>query len=121
MGRDRQKKGAGSHEDSLCWGTWTPMAPRFKQDPSSPGEETQTEGNFVQPHGVEWVRALGNLLEGLWSPQDQANPGGTSTSRQRAELRRSSSSRSPRNKARAEGPGQATSLFLDLTKVSPAR
>ncbi|XP_045331129.1 pleckstrin homology domain-containing family N member 1 isoform X2 [Leopardus geoffroyi] len=52
------------------------------------------------------------------STQDQANPGGTGTSRQRAELRRSSSSRSPRIKARAEGPGLATSLFLDLTKPS---
>lgn len=55
----------------------------------------------------------------LWSPQDQANPG--CISRQRSELRRSSSSRSPRSKARGEGPGLATSLFLDLTKVSPAR
>ncbi|XP_040313730.1 pleckstrin homology domain-containing family N member 1 isoform X2 [Herpailurus yagouaroundi] len=52
------------------------------------------------------------------STQDQANPGGTGTSRQRAEPRRSSSSRSPRNKAQAEGPGLATSLFLDLTKLS---
>ncbi|XP_077619901.1 pleckstrin homology domain-containing family N member 1 [Crocuta crocuta] len=48
---------------------------------------------------------------------DQANPG--CISRQRAELRRSSSSRSPRSKARGEGPGLATSLFLDLTKLSP--
>lgn len=119
MGRDRQKKGAGSHEDSLCWGTWIPMAPHSKQDPSSSREETQPEGNFVQPQRVEWVRALGKLLEGLWSPQDQANPGCTSIRRQKAELRRSSSSRSPRNKARDEGPGLATSLFLDLSKVGP--
>lgn len=69
---------------------------------------------------TEGVRALGNLLEGLWSPQDQPNPGCTSISRQRAEPRRSSSSRSPRSKARGEGPNLATSLYLDLTKVGPA-
>lgn len=53
------------------------------------------------------------------SPQDQANPGCTSTSGQKAELRRGGSSRSPRSKARSEGPGPATPLHLDLTKVGP--
>lgn len=73
----------------------------------------------MQPQRTEWVRALGNLLKGLWSPQDQANPGCTSVSRQRAELRWSSISRSPRSRARGEGPSLATSLYLDLTKVGP--
>ncbi|XP_072587015.1 pleckstrin homology domain-containing family N member 1 isoform X1 [Vulpes vulpes] len=49
---------------------------------------------------------------------DQANPGCTGISRQRAELRRSSSSRSPRSKAQGEGRSLATSLYLDLTKLS---
>ncbi|XP_027964301.1 pleckstrin homology domain-containing family N member 1 isoform X3 [Eumetopias jubatus] len=49
---------------------------------------------------------------------DQAHPGCTSVSRQRAELRWSSISRSPRSKARGEGPSLATSLYLDLTKLS---
>ncbi|XP_047580418.1 pleckstrin homology domain-containing family N member 1 isoform X2 [Lutra lutra] len=49
---------------------------------------------------------------------DQADPGRTSTRRQRAELRRSSSSRSPRSEARSEEPSLATSLYLDLTKLS---
>uniref|UniRef100_A0A452SU23 Pleckstrin homology domain containing N1 n=1 Tax=Ursus americanus TaxID=9643 RepID=A0A452SU23_URSAM len=49
---------------------------------------------------------------------DQPNPGCTSISRQRAEPRRSSSSRSPRSKARGEGPNLATSLYLDLTKLN---
>ncbi|XP_029802846.1 pleckstrin homology domain-containing family N member 1 isoform X2 [Suricata suricatta] len=48
---------------------------------------------------------------------NRANPG--CISRQRAELRRSSSSRSPRNKARGEGASRASSLFLDLTKLKP--
>lgn len=74
----------------------------------------------MQPQRTEWVRALGNLLEGLWSLQDQADPGRTSTRRQRAELRRSSCSRSPRSEARTEEPSLATSLYLDLTKVGPA-
>ncbi|XP_077930093.1 pleckstrin homology domain-containing family N member 1 isoform X4 [Halichoerus grypus] len=52
------------------------------------------------------------------STQDQANPGCTSVSRQRAELRWSSISRSPRSRARGEGPSLATSLYLDLTKLS---
>ncbi|XP_059233014.1 pleckstrin homology domain-containing family N member 1 isoform X1 [Mustela nigripes] len=49
---------------------------------------------------------------------DQADPGRSSTRRQRAELRRSSSSRSPRREARTEEPSLATSLYLDLTKLS---
>ncbi|XP_004407494.1 PREDICTED: pleckstrin homology domain-containing family N member 1 [Odobenus rosmarus divergens] len=49
---------------------------------------------------------------------DQANPGCTSVSRQRAELRWSSISRSPRSKAQGEGPSLATPLYLDLTKLS---
>lgn len=52
-------------------------------------------------------------------PQDQANPGWTSVSGQKAELRRGGSSRSPRSKARGERPGPATPLHLDLTKVGP--
>ncbi|KAK2502251.1 hypothetical protein MC885_020795, partial [Smutsia gigantea] len=49
---------------------------------------------------------------------DQANPGCTSSSGPRAELRRGGSSRSPRSKAHGEGPGPATPLHLDLTKLS---
>ncbi|XP_054440506.1 pleckstrin homology domain-containing family N member 1 isoform X1 [Pteronotus mesoamericanus] len=49
---------------------------------------------------------------------DQANSGCTSISRQKAELRRGGSSRSPRSKARGEGPGSASPLHLDLTKVT---
>ncbi|XP_045437164.1 pleckstrin homology domain-containing family N member 1 isoform X3 [Pipistrellus kuhlii] len=51
-------------------------------------------------------------------PQDQANPGWTSVSGQKAELRRGGSSRSPRSKARGERPGPATPLHLDLTKLT---
>ncbi|KAF6110766.1 pleckstrin homology domain containing N1 [Phyllostomus discolor] len=49
---------------------------------------------------------------------DQAGPGCTSTSGQKAELRRGGSSRLPRSKARGEGPGLASPLHLDLTKVT---
>ncbi|XP_036918175.1 pleckstrin homology domain-containing family N member 1 [Sturnira hondurensis] len=49
---------------------------------------------------------------------DQASPGCTSVSVQKAELRRASSSRLPRSKARGEGPGSASPLHLDLTKVT---
>nr|XP_012631819.1 pleckstrin homology domain-containing family N member 1 isoform X2 [Microcebus murinus] len=53
-------------------------------------------------------------------PLDQASPACTSISRRRAELRRSGSGRSPRSKARAEGPGPAAPphLRLDLTELS---
>ncbi|KAI5252925.1 pleckstrin homology domain-containing family N member 1 isoform X2 [Manis pentadactyla] len=47
-----------------------------------------------------------------------ANPGCTSSSGPRAALRRGGSSRSPRSKARFEGPGPGTPLHLDLTKLS---
>ncbi|KAJ1074302.1 hypothetical protein K5549_000997 [Capra hircus] len=50
-------------------------------------------------------------------PPEQANPGCTSVGGHRAKLRRGGSSRSPRNKARAERPGPAALLHLDLTKV----
>ncbi|XP_019567719.2 pleckstrin homology domain-containing family N member 1 isoform X1 [Rhinolophus sinicus] len=49
---------------------------------------------------------------------NQTNPGCTSTGAPKAELRRGGSSRSPRSKARGEGPGPATPLQLDLTKLS---
>lgn len=51
-------------------------------------------------------------------PLEQANPGCTSIGGHRAKLRRGGSSRSPRNKARAERPGPAALLHLDLTKLS---
>lgn len=51
-------------------------------------------------------------------PPEQANPGCTSVGGHRAKLRRGGSSRSPRNKARAERPGPAALLHLDLTKLS---
>ncbi|XP_070330196.1 pleckstrin homology domain-containing family N member 1 [Odocoileus virginianus] len=51
-------------------------------------------------------------------PPEQTNPGCTSVGGHRAKLRRGGSSRSPRNKARAEKPGPATLLHLDLTKLS---
>uniref|UniRef100_A0A8C5Y963 Pleckstrin homology domain containing N1 n=1 Tax=Microcebus murinus TaxID=30608 RepID=A0A8C5Y963_MICMU len=64
--------------------------------------------------------SAGDSLEHSWSPQDQASPACTSISRRRAELRRSGSGRSPRSKARAEGPGPAAPphLRLDLTELS---
>ncbi|XP_045714390.1 pleckstrin homology domain-containing family N member 1 [Phyllostomus hastatus] len=49
---------------------------------------------------------------------DQAGPGCTSSSGQKAELRRGGSSRLPRSKARGEGPSSASPLHLDLTKVT---
>lgn len=49
---------------------------------------------------------------------EQANPDGTSVSGHRAKLRRGGSSRSPRSKARGEGPSPVTPLRLDLTKLS---
>ncbi|KAF5920302.1 hypothetical protein HPG69_007608, partial [Diceros bicornis minor] len=49
---------------------------------------------------------------------DQTNPGCTSSSGQRAELRRGGSNRSPRSKVRGERPRPATPLHLDLTKLS---
>ncbi|KAF4018547.1 hypothetical protein G4228_009889 [Cervus hanglu yarkandensis] len=52
------------------------------------------------------------------STQEQANPGCTSVGGHRAKLRRGGSSRSPRNKPRAEKPGPAALLRLDLTKLS---
>ncbi|XP_046518494.1 pleckstrin homology domain-containing family N member 1 isoform X1 [Equus quagga] len=54
------------------------------------------------------------------SAPDQINPSCTSMVRQRAELRRGGSSRSPRSKVRGEGPSPATPLHLDLTKLSRA-
>ncbi|XP_068841690.1 pleckstrin homology domain-containing family N member 1 isoform X2 [Capricornis sumatraensis] len=51
-------------------------------------------------------------------PLEQTNPGCTSVGGHRAKLRRGGSSRSPRNKARAERPGPAALLHLDLTKLS---
>lgn len=113
-------KGRGQ-EASLCWGAWVPMAPHPKRDPRSSGEGSQAGGSLVQPQKVVWERAPGNFLEGSWSLQDQINPSCTSMVRQRAELRRGGSSRSPRSKVRGEGPSPATPLHLDLTKVGPAR
>ncbi|XP_032117920.1 pleckstrin homology domain-containing family N member 1 isoform X2 [Sapajus apella] len=49
---------------------------------------------------------------------DQANSDPASICRRRTELRRSSSSRSPRSKARAGSRGPATPLHLDLTQLS---
>ncbi|XP_049474305.1 LOW QUALITY PROTEIN: pleckstrin homology domain-containing family N member 1 [Panthera uncia] len=94
-------RGSLSSDGRTSWGSGCPAPPSTHTSHSLPESSVPpTTGCPAQP------------------VPDQANPGGTSTSRQRAELRRSSSSRSPRNKARAEGPGQATSLFLDLTKLS---
>ncbi|XP_017398000.1 pleckstrin homology domain-containing family N member 1 isoform X2 [Cebus imitator] len=49
---------------------------------------------------------------------DQANSDPASICQRRTELRRSSSSRSPRSKARAGSRGPATPLHLDLTQLS---
>ncbi|XP_060055797.1 pleckstrin homology domain-containing family N member 1 isoform X2 [Erinaceus europaeus] len=49
---------------------------------------------------------------------EQDPPGCSSITRQRAELRRGGSSRSPRSKVCGEGPGPAPLLHLDLTKLS---
>ncbi|KAM5267042.1 pleckstrin homology domain-containing family N member 1 isoform 2-T2 [Hipposideros larvatus] len=49
---------------------------------------------------------------------DQTNSGCTSVGGPKAELRRGGSTRSPRSKARSEGPSPATPLHLDLTKLS---
>ncbi|XP_049731807.1 pleckstrin homology domain-containing family N member 1 [Elephas maximus indicus] len=51
---------------------------------------------------------------------DQADPGSTSISRRRSQLRRGGSSRSPKSKGQGAGSGLATPLHLelDLTKLS---
>ena len=91
---------------SICWG-WTPwhtcLVPQGK--------------GLCSFRPLYGERAPGNLLEGLWFSQEQANPGCTSVGGHRAKLRRGGGSRSPRNKARAERPGPAALLHLDLTKV----
>ncbi|XP_059868418.1 pleckstrin homology domain-containing family N member 1 isoform X2 [Delphinus delphis] len=48
---------------------------------------------------------------------EQASPGCTSVGGHKAKLRRAGSNRSPRSKAQGEGPGPATPLHLDLTKL----
>ncbi|XP_040313720.1 pleckstrin homology domain-containing family N member 1 isoform X1 [Herpailurus yagouaroundi] len=94
-------RGSLSSDGRTSWGSGCPAPPSTHTSHSLPESSVpSTTGCPAQP------------------VPDQANPGGTGTSRQRAEPRRSSSSRSPRNKAQAEGPGLATSLFLDLTKLS---
>ncbi|XP_065741647.1 pleckstrin homology domain-containing family N member 1 isoform X1 [Phocoena phocoena] len=52
---------------------------------------------------------------------EQASPGCPSVGGHKAKLRRAGSNRSPRSKAQGEGPGPATPLHLDLTKVGPLR
>ncbi|XP_047724746.1 pleckstrin homology domain-containing family N member 1 isoform X2 [Prionailurus viverrinus] len=94
-------RGSLSSDGRTSWGSGCPAPPSTHTSHSLPESSVpSTTGCPAQP------------------VPDQAHPGGTGTSRQRAEPRRSSSSRSPRNKARAEGPGLATSLLLDLTKLS---
>uniref|UniRef100_A0A667IM50 Kelch like family member 17 n=1 Tax=Lynx canadensis TaxID=61383 RepID=A0A667IM50_LYNCA len=94
-------RGSLSSDGRTSWGSGCPAPPSTHTSHSLPESSVpSTTGCPAQP------------------VPDQANPGGSGTSRQRAEPRRSSSSRSPRNKARAEGPGPATALFLDLTKLS---
>ncbi|XP_024616087.1 pleckstrin homology domain-containing family N member 1 isoform X4 [Neophocaena asiaeorientalis asiaeorientalis] len=48
---------------------------------------------------------------------EQASPGCPSVGGHKAKLRRAGSNRSPRSKAQGEGPGPATPLHLDLTKL----
>ncbi|XP_059944725.1 pleckstrin homology domain-containing family N member 1 isoform X3 [Mesoplodon densirostris] len=48
---------------------------------------------------------------------EQASPGCLSVGGHKAKLRRASSNRSPRSKAQGKGPGPATPLHLDLTKL----
>ncbi|GAB5574412.1 rho guanine nucleotide exchange factor 7 isoform X1 [Prionailurus iriomotensis] len=92
-------RGSLSSDGRTSWGSGCPAPPSTHTSHSLPESSVpSTTGCPAQP------------------VPDQAHPGGTR--RQRAEPRRSSSSRSPRNKARAEGPGLATSLLLDLTKLS---
>ena len=64
------------------------------------------EGTLCSFRPLYGERAPGNLLEGLWFPQEQANPGCTSIGGHRAKLRRGSSSRSPRNRPGLRGLAQ---------------
>ncbi|XP_007129168.1 pleckstrin homology domain-containing family N member 1 isoform X12 [Physeter macrocephalus] len=48
---------------------------------------------------------------------EQGSPGCPSVGGHKAKLRRAGSNRSPRSKAQGEGPGPATPLHLDLTKL----
>lgn len=96
------------------------MAPIPRGTLAAQGRGLRLEEEALCILRVVWERAPENLLEGPRSPQNQTNPGCTSTGAPKAELRRGGSSRSPRSKARGEGPGPATPLQLDLTKVGPA-
>ncbi|XP_069320736.1 pleckstrin homology domain-containing family N member 1 [Eulemur rufifrons] len=96
--------------------------------PSPDGQASRDSGR-LEPPSTRTSRAL--PVSSLPGPararvylgvaeEDQASPAGTSVSRRRAELRRSGSSRSPRSKAGAEGPGAAAPqhLRLDLRELS---
>lgn len=90
---------------------------------SSDGQ-TSWDSGYPAPHSNRTSRSLPecSVPSRAGCPaqpaSDQANPGWTSVSGQKAELRRGGSSRSPRSKARGEGPGPATPLHLDLTKLT---
>ncbi|XP_012512926.1 PREDICTED: pleckstrin homology domain-containing family N member 1 [Propithecus coquereli] len=90
-------RGSLSADGQASWGSGCPVPPSTRTSHSLPGSSVP-----AQP-------AL-----------DQASPVCTSISCRRAELRRSGSSRSPRSKAGAEGPGTAAPrhLRLDLTELS---
>ncbi|XP_036163344.1 pleckstrin homology domain-containing family N member 1 isoform X4 [Myotis myotis] len=90
---------------------------------SSDGQ-TSWDSGYPAPHSNRTSRSLPecSVPSAAGCPaqpaSDKANPGWTSVSGQKAELRRGGSSRSPRSKARGEGPGPATPLHLDLTKLT---
>ncbi|XP_070259924.1 pleckstrin homology domain-containing family N member 1 isoform X2 [Myotis yumanensis] len=90
---------------------------------SSDGQ-TSWDSGYPAPHSNRTSRSLPecSVPSTAGCPaqpaSDKANPGWTSVSGQKAELRRGGSSRSPRSKARGEGPGPATPLHLDLTKLT---
>ncbi|XP_034526896.1 pleckstrin homology domain-containing family N member 1 isoform X2 [Ailuropoda melanoleuca] len=94
-------RGSASSDGQTSWDSGYPAPPSTHTSHSLPEASVpSTTGCPMQP------------------VPDQPNRGCTSISRQRAEPRRSSSSRSPKSKARGEGPNLATSLYLDLTKLN---
>ncbi|KAM4872908.1 LOW QUALITY PROTEIN: pleckstrin homology domain-containing family N member 1 [Thomomys bottae] len=125
----------------LCLRTVCPKDGRalLPGPPSSPGLRGPTQAALpstcehlacgsardARNHGASMPAELcgrevkGNFLEGSPSRQDPASADCASIGQRRPDLRRSSSSRSPRSKARGEAPARATPrpLRLDLTQV----
>ncbi|KAM7099974.1 pleckstrin homology domain-containing family N member 1 isoform 1-T1 [Molossus nigricans] len=86
---------------------------------SSDGQ-TSWDSGYPAPPSTRTSHSLPECSAGCPAQpaSDHANPGSTRISGQKAELRRGGSSRSPGSRARAEGPGPATPLHLDLTKLA---